>query len=81
MGDVSWRLVTADEAYEVLGYRTPKALREAAFNGLVPCVRIGRRVRFDLEALRDKWAANGGTPQIAQNSEAQRSEQSLAATI
>jgi hypothetical protein len=61
MPNTDWRLLTADDAYEQLGYKTAKALREAAQRGLVPCVRIGRSVRFDVAALRE-WAANGGTP-------------------
>lgn len=33
---------------------------DAARQGLVPCVRAGRQVLFDLDAL-ERWAAEGGT--------------------
>lgn len=56
-----WRLLTAAEACPILGYKTPKALRLAAQQGLVPRVVIGKRVLFDPDALRE-WARNGGTP-------------------
>lgn len=56
-----WRLLTANEAYPILGYRTAKALRLAAQLGLAPRVTIGKTVRFDLDAIRE-WAAKGGTP-------------------
>jgi excisionase family DNA binding protein len=39
---------------------------EAARLGLIPCVRIGRQVRFDEAALRE-WIAKGGTPNERDN--------------
>jgi excisionase family DNA binding protein len=38
-----------------------QALYEAARKGLVPVVRIGRRIRFDLDAI-ERWLESGGSP-------------------
>jgi len=38
---------------------TKQALYEAVRRGLVPSVRIGRRIRFDLDAL-ELWIECGG---------------------
>lgn len=35
---------------------------EAARLGLIPCVRIGRQVKFDEDSLKE-WARSGGTIQ------------------
>ena len=35
---------------------------EAARLGLIPCVRIGRQVKFDEDSLKE-WAKSGGTIQ------------------
>jgi excisionase family DNA binding protein len=35
---------------------------ECARLGLIPCVRIGRQVKFDEDALKE-WARHGGTAQ------------------
>jgi excisionase family DNA binding protein len=52
------RLLTPEQAATVL--RLPKrSLLAAAAEGIVPCVRIGRRVRFDREELT-AWIKNGG---------------------
>ncbi len=40
---------------------TPQALYEASRSGLVPSVRIGRRVRWDIDALQT-WLECGGSP-------------------
>lgn len=61
-----WRLLTAAEACPILGYKSPKALRLAAQQGLIPRVVIGKRVLFDPEKLRE-WAAKGGTPRKAED--------------
>jgi excisionase family DNA binding protein len=56
---------TAVNVAPMLGL-TQQALYEAVKTGLVPAIRIGRRIRFDLDALRD-WAANGGKSIEAQS--------------
>jgi hypothetical protein len=76
----NWRLLTANEAYPLCGYRTVKAFRLAAQNGLIPRVVIGKTVRFDLDAIRE-WAKKGGTPLKAENEAAQKPDHSLAATV
>jgi len=55
---------TAENVAPMLGL-TQQALYEAVKTGLVPAIRIGRRIRFDLDALRD-WAASGGKSLEAQ---------------
>lgn len=40
---------------------TPQALYEASRKGLIPSIRIGRRVRWDLDAL-ETWLEAGGSP-------------------
>jgi excisionase family DNA binding protein len=64
------RLLTADKIAESLGITTAR-IYEAARLGLIPCVRIGRQVRFDEEAITD-WIARGGStqPTEARNSQA-----------
>lgn len=52
----STRLLTAQEAAEVLAISTAK-LAELAKEGEIPCVRLGRAVRYDhtdLEALIER---------------------------
>lgn len=74
----NWKLINANEARSILPYRTEKALRLAAQNGLIPCVKIGKRVLFDPDQLKE-WAAKGGTPlPDAENNTAQDQTQSLA---
>lgn len=48
------RLVDADEAAMLLSM-TPSAVRKAATRGQLPCVRVGRRLRFRVRAILD-WA-------------------------
>lgn len=38
-------LVGVDRAAQLLGM-TPTALRSAAYRGSIPCVKVGRRLRF-----------------------------------
>jgi hypothetical protein len=44
------RLLDADAAGRLLGM-TPTAIRKAAERGAVPCVRVGRRLRFRVRDL------------------------------
>ncbi len=53
------RLLTAKEAGGLLRVSTNR-LYELAKRGIVPCVRVGRRVRFSEEELLT-WIRNGGT--------------------
>lgn len=55
------KLIDADQAAEILGLENRMQVYDAARRGLVPSVSIGRRRRFDLEALKE-WAQRGGTP-------------------
>ncbi len=54
------QLINAEKAAPMLGLENKIAVYEAARKGLVPHVRIGRRVRFDVESLKE-WVARGGT--------------------
>ncbi len=54
------RLETA-EAVALMLKMSKQALYEAVRKGLVPCVRIGKRIRFDLDAL-ETWLECGGSP-------------------
>lgn len=47
---------------EYLNLKSEARVYEAARLGLIPCVRIGRQVRFDEDMLRD-WIKKGGTIQ------------------
>ncbi len=47
------RLMTVDEAGDYLGY-TPAAVRHMVAKGQLPCVHVGRSVRFDVKDL-DRW--------------------------
>ena len=58
------RLLTAKETAEILRVTQPRVY-ELARSGLLPCVRMGRQIRFDEEKLRE-WAMRGGSPQIRQ---------------
>lgn len=55
------QLIDADKAAPILGLKSRVQVYDAARKGLVPSVAIGRRLRFDPEALRE-WAERGGTP-------------------
>ncbi len=54
------RLLLAQEAATLLRV-TPNRLYDLAKRGIVPCVHIGRQVRFHEELLLD-WIARGGCP-------------------
>jgi excisionase family DNA binding protein len=58
------RLLLAQEAATLLRV-TPNRLYDLAKRGIVPCVHIGRQVRFDEELLLD-WIALGGCPLLDQ---------------
>jgi excisionase family DNA binding protein len=58
--EVYSNLLTVKEVAPMLKM-SPQALYEAVRNGLVPAVRIGRRIRFDLDAL-ETWLECGGSP-------------------
>jgi excisionase family DNA binding protein len=47
---VSDRLLTADEAAEILNVPT-SWVRDASRRGELPCIRLGRYVRFDRDDL------------------------------
>ena len=48
------RLYTATEAATYLGYRTAWGIRELAWQGALPVVRLGkRRIAFDVQDLDD----------------------------
>ena len=47
---------------DLCGFKTIARVYEAARLGLIPCVRIGRQVRFDEETLR-RWIEEGGSTQ------------------
>ncbi len=54
------KLLTVKEVAPMLKMSI-QALYEAVRRGLVPAVRIGRRIRFDLDAL-ETWLESGGSP-------------------
>jgi excisionase family DNA binding protein len=54
------KLLTVEEVAAMLKM-SRQALYEAVRKGLVPAVRIGRRIRFDLDAL-ETWLECGGSP-------------------
>lgn len=59
------RLLTAKQTAELLQVAVPRVY-ELARQNLIPCVRMGRQLRFDENALRE-WAARGGaTENVAQ---------------
>ena len=53
------RLLTARQVAEDTGLPLARVY-ELAREGAMPCVRLGRAMRFDAEELRS-WLANGGT--------------------
>jgi excisionase family DNA binding protein len=61
------RLLTARQAQELTQLSRAR-IYEAARLGLIPCVRIGRQVRFDEETLR-RWAELGGSARSSSGSE------------
>jgi excisionase family DNA binding protein len=54
------RLLLAQEAAKLLRV-TPNRLYDLAKRGIVPCIHIGRQVRFHEKLLLD-WIAHGGCP-------------------
>ena len=54
------RLLTADEAARLFSVSLLR-MYELARTGVVPCVRLGRQVRFSRAAL-DAYIARGGQP-------------------
>ena len=54
------RLLTVTEAADLLRVRKARAY-DLAREGVLPCVRLGRQVRFDACAL-EEWIARGGNP-------------------
>jgi excisionase family DNA binding protein len=53
------RLLTAKQAAELLQISLQR-LYEAVRLKLIPCVRIGKQIRFDEDALRE-WITRGGS--------------------
>lgn len=60
VNDMLKKLETADNVALMLKMSRP-AVYEAVRRGLIPHVRIGKRIRFNLEAL-ETWLECGGTP-------------------
>lgn len=54
------KLLTVEEVAPMLKM-SRQALYEAVRRGFVPAMRIGRRIRFDLDAL-ETWRERGGIP-------------------
>jgi len=53
------KLLDAFQVAELLAV-SPKHIYRLAREGLLPCVRVGRRIRFDKEQI-DRWVADGGS--------------------
>jgi excisionase family DNA binding protein len=54
------KILLAPEAAALLRV-TPNRVYELAKRGVIPCVRVGRQVRFSEEHLLE-WIGNGGSP-------------------
>jgi excisionase family DNA binding protein len=52
------KLLTADQAAKLLLVSTQRVY-ELVRLGIIPCVKLGRQVRFDEETLTE-WVRNGG---------------------
>lgn len=52
-------LKDAEFVKDFCGFKTTARVYEAARLNLIPCVRIGRQVRFDEDVLRE-WVQRGG---------------------
>lgn len=61
------RLLTAKQTAELLQVALPRVYELARLN-LIPCVRMGRQIRFDENALRE-WVARGGTTETTSQTE------------
>lgn len=69
------RWLTADEATVYLGFPSRKALYAAVERGQVPCVRLGRRLRFRTEVLdRVLLRARSGGDQLEERVPSPRKE-------
>ncbi len=53
-------LKDAEYVKDFCGFKSKARVYEAARLGLIPCVRIGRQVRFDEETIRE-WVKAGGS--------------------
>ena len=59
-GGMIVKILLATEAAALLRVTTNR-LYELAKRGAIPCVRVGRQVRFSEDRLLE-WIANGGSP-------------------
>jgi excisionase family DNA binding protein len=59
-GPFTSQLLTAEELAEHLGV-SKQRVYELARLGLLPCVRLGRAVRFATQAV-EAWISSGGRP-------------------
>lgn len=50
MSEIKKRLYTVEEAAQYLG-RTTKAVYELKYDGILPHVKVGRRIHFDINDL------------------------------
>lgn len=64
VGTEDFLLLTAKQTAALLQVSLPRVY-ELARIGLIPCVRIGRQVRFDEAELRE-WVARGGATEKRQ---------------
>lgn len=72
------KLVDANQLVSILAVSNRQQVYELARRGLIPSIRIGRKLRFDLDKLSE-WAERGGTP-ITEIRKAQTQGESLAAS-
>ena len=58
---MSGRFVSAEKLVKIYPalFPTPRRAYQAAEQGVVPCVRVGRRVHFDLDQV-ERWIEAGG---------------------
>jgi excisionase family DNA binding protein len=62
----SFKLLTAKQTSELLQV-TLARVYDLAREGLIPCVRLGRQLRFDEVTLRE-WVSQGGSTEKRQRS-------------
>ena len=60
-------LKDAEYVKDFCGFKSKARVYEAARLGLIPCVRIGRQVRFDEETIRE-WVKAGGNDKAIESS-------------